>query len=76
MVGQVLEDGPLQLGGGGQVEAPGQGQHRHPILAGGLDLHGAAFIFDRRRRPSDNQAKRPTAVTPDRPVITAHARWL
>jgi hypothetical protein len=40
----VLEDGPLELGGGGQVQPAGQGQHRHPILTGLLDLHGAAFI--------------------------------
>jgi hypothetical protein len=35
----VLEDRPLDLGGGAQVEPPGQGQHHTPLAARLLNPH-------------------------------------
>jgi hypothetical protein len=39
LFGQLLEDGPLDLWGGGEVEPAGQSQHRVPLVAGPLDSH-------------------------------------
>ena len=39
VLGQLLEDGALELGDGGQVEPAGQGQHRAALVAGLLDPH-------------------------------------
>jgi hypothetical protein len=39
LLGQLLEDGPLELGGGGQVKPAGQGHHPSALLAGPLDPH-------------------------------------
>jgi hypothetical protein len=39
LLGQLLEDGPLELGGGGQIKPASQGQHHAARLAGPLDPH-------------------------------------
>lgn len=39
LLGQVLEDGPLELGRGRQVEPAGEGQHDTALAAGPLDPH-------------------------------------
>src|SRR5215217_2177928 len=38
-LGQLLEDGPLELESDGQVEPAGQGQHRTSLVAGLLNAH-------------------------------------
>jgi hypothetical protein len=39
MLGEVLEQGPLDLGDTGQVDAAGEGDHQAAISGGVLDLH-------------------------------------
>jgi hypothetical protein len=39
LLGQLLEDGPLKLGDGGQLQPTDQGQHHTALLAGLLDPH-------------------------------------
>jgi hypothetical protein len=50
VLGQLLEDGPLDLGSGGQVEPADQGQHHVSLVAGLLNAHPSlsAEVQDKR----------------------------
>ena len=66
LLGQLLEDGPLDLWSGREVEPARQGQHDAPLTAGLLDPHRGLHLHR-----SPRQASYAGAPLPGRPAISS-----